>query len=118
MHIVKLLDPKRASELVAKAEVDYQTVSVRDLYASFETLLDRSLINVDKPRGPSSHEVTAWIGRILNVKKVGHGGTLEQFAEKPPRKRCSDGDSEQCKPITSLVGGLPKRVRGFAKASL
>ncbi len=35
------------------------------------------VINLDKPAGPSSHEVTAWVKRILAVKKAGHGGTLE-----------------------------------------
>ncbi len=35
------------------------------------------VINLDKPAGPSSHEVTAWVKRILDVKKAGHGGTLE-----------------------------------------
>ena len=35
------------------------------------------MINLDKPPGPSSHEVTAWAKRILGVGKIGHGGTLE-----------------------------------------
>jgi len=35
------------------------------------------VINLDKPPGPSSHEVTAWVKRILNVEHAGHGGTLE-----------------------------------------
>ena len=35
------------------------------------------IINVDKPAGPSSHEVTAWVKRILSFQKAGHGGTLE-----------------------------------------
>jgi len=35
------------------------------------------VINLDKPAGPSSHEVTAWVKRILNVERAGHGGTLE-----------------------------------------
>ena len=34
-------------------------------------------INLDKPAGPSSHEVTAWVKRILRVGHAGHGGTLE-----------------------------------------
>jgi H/ACA ribonucleoprotein complex subunit 4 len=34
-------------------------------------------INLDKPSGPSSHEVAAWVKKILNVKRAGHGGTLE-----------------------------------------
>ncbi|MBS7645152.1 MAG: RNA-guided pseudouridylation complex pseudouridine synthase subunit Cbf5 [Candidatus Bathyarchaeia archaeon] len=35
------------------------------------------LINLDKPPGPSSHEVVAWVKRILKVGKAGHGGTLD-----------------------------------------
>lgn len=35
------------------------------------------LINLDKPSGPSSHEVVAWVKRLLKLKHAGHGGTLE-----------------------------------------
>ena len=35
------------------------------------------VVNLDKPAGPSSHEVTAWVKRILNIDHAGHGGTLE-----------------------------------------
>jgi len=35
------------------------------------------IINLDKPAGPSSHEVTAWLKRILSLGRAGHGGTLE-----------------------------------------
>ena len=34
------------------------------------------IIIVDKPRGPSSHEVAAWVGRMLGCH-VGHAGTLD-----------------------------------------
>jgi len=34
-------------------------------------------INLDKPANPSSHEVVAWIKRILKVEKTGHSGTLD-----------------------------------------
>jgi H/ACA ribonucleoprotein complex subunit 4 len=34
------------------------------------------IVIIDKPRGPSSHQVTAWVGKILNVP-VGHAGTLD-----------------------------------------
>ena len=33
--------------------------------------------NVDKPANPSSHEVVAWIRKILRVPKTGHSGTLD-----------------------------------------
>jgi H/ACA ribonucleoprotein complex subunit 4 len=35
------------------------------------------VINLDKPANPSSHEVVAWIKRILRVDKTGHSGTLD-----------------------------------------
>jgi H/ACA ribonucleoprotein complex subunit 4 len=35
------------------------------------------LINLDKPSGPSSHEVVAWVKRLLRLHHAGHGGTLE-----------------------------------------
>lgn len=34
-------------------------------------------INLDKPANPSSHEIVAWIKRILKVEKTGHSGTLD-----------------------------------------
>eukprot|EP01039_Chlorochromonas_danica_P005688 gene5688-6272_t len=35
------------------------------------------VINLDKPSNPSSHEVVAWIKRMLRVEKTGHSGTLD-----------------------------------------
>jgi tRNA pseudouridine55 synthase len=32
---------------------------------------------IDKPRGPSSHQVTAWVRDILGVDRTGHAGTLD-----------------------------------------
>ncbi|KAJ4442134.1 H/ACA ribonucleoprotein complex subunit 4, partial [Periplaneta americana] len=34
-------------------------------------------LNLDKPANPSSHEVVAWVKRILKVEKTGHSGTLD-----------------------------------------
>lgn len=42
-----------------------------------QDLIKLGVINLDKPRGPTSHEIVAWIKRILEVKKAGHGGTLD-----------------------------------------
>ena len=44
---------------------------------SAEELLRYGLVNLDKPAGPTSHEVAAWTKRILKIESVGHGGTLE-----------------------------------------
>jgi H/ACA ribonucleoprotein complex subunit 4 len=40
-------------------------------------LLESGIVIVDKPCGPSSHEVTAFVGKILGTKKSGHAGTLD-----------------------------------------
>lgn len=42
-----------------------------------EEYVKYGVINLDKPAGPTSHEVAAWVKRILNLNRVGHGGTLE-----------------------------------------
>ncbi len=38
---------------------------------------DFSFIFLDKPRGPSTHEVTAYVKKLLGVKKTGQLGTLD-----------------------------------------
>ncbi len=35
------------------------------------------MINLDKPAGPTSHEVAAWTKKILKLTSIGHGGTLD-----------------------------------------
>ncbi len=35
------------------------------------------VINLDKPPGPTSHQVSSWVKRIAEVSKAGHGGTLD-----------------------------------------
>jgi H/ACA ribonucleoprotein complex subunit 4 len=40
-------------------------------------LLSSGVINLDKPSGPTSHQVVAWIKQILDLEKAGHGGTLD-----------------------------------------
>jgi len=42
-----------------------------------EEYINRGIINLDKPPGPTSHEVVAWVKDILGVKRAGHTGTLD-----------------------------------------
>ncbi len=39
--------------------------------------IDNGLVIIDKPAGPTSHQVAAWVREILGAKKVGHAGTLD-----------------------------------------
>jgi H/ACA ribonucleoprotein complex subunit 4 len=47
---------------------------------SADDLMRYGVINIDKQAGPSSHEVAAWVKRVLKQEHVGHGGTLEATA--------------------------------------
>jgi len=44
---------------------------------STEELIKYGIINVDKPKGPTSHQVSAYTQKILNIGKSGHSGTLD-----------------------------------------
>lgn len=47
------------------------------LKRDLKTYISSGVINLDKPANPSSHEVVAWIKRILRCEKTGHSGTLD-----------------------------------------
>lgn len=38
------------------------------------------ILNINKPAGWTSHDVVAWVRRLLTIKRVGHAGTLDPLA--------------------------------------
>ena len=44
---------------------------------STKELLDYGIVNIDKPSGPSSHQVSSYVKKILHISKSGHSGTLD-----------------------------------------
>ena len=76
---MEFLPPWKVSrEMLVKAEDD--TNPSYGCYPRDRPILDHltyGVINLDKPPGPTSHEVVAWVKRILKIKRAGHGGTLE-----------------------------------------
>ncbi len=44
---------------------------------SVEKLINYGVVNIDKPAGPTSHQVSAFVQDILHIKKSGHSGTLD-----------------------------------------
>jgi H/ACA ribonucleoprotein complex subunit 4 len=52
-------------------------VGCNPLSRDLKSYISSGVINLDKPSNPSSHEVVAWIKRILRVDKTGHSGTLD-----------------------------------------
>lgn len=66
------------SELIVKEEVE-----TNPAYGSYpherkiQDNINNGLIILDKPAGPTSHQVTAWVKEILKISKAGHTGTLD-----------------------------------------
>ena len=46
---------------------------------SLGELLQAGVIAVDKPQGPTSHQVTSWARNAIQAERVGHGGTLDPY---------------------------------------
>jgi H/ACA ribonucleoprotein complex subunit 4 len=44
---------------------------------NLQQMLKRGVVIVDKVPGPTSHEVVAWIKKLMELDHVGHGGTLD-----------------------------------------
>jgi H/ACA ribonucleoprotein complex subunit 4 len=73
-------------------------------------MLEYGLIPLDKPRGPTSHEVVAWTKRLLGVDKAGHSGTLD-----PPVSGLLPIGLGQSTRALSLLLLFPKEYRGVMR---
>ena len=73
-------------------------------------MLDYGLIPLDKPRGPTSHEVVAWTKKLLGVEKAGHSGTLD-----PPVSGLLPIGLGQSTRALSLLLLFPKEYRGVMR---
>ena len=40
-------------------------------------LISYGIVNIDKPKGPTSHQVSDYVQKILGLDKAGHSGTLD-----------------------------------------
>jgi len=61
---------------------------------SVPELLAAGVVPLDKPSGPTSHQVAAWLRNVLGTEEVGHGGTLDP----------------------KVTGALPVAINGAVKA--
>jgi H/ACA ribonucleoprotein complex subunit 4 len=75
-----------------------------------EAMLEYGLIPLDKPRGPTSHEVVAWTRKLLGVEKAGHSGTLD-----PPVSGLLPIGLGQSTRALSLLLTFPKEYRGVMR---
>lgn len=66
------------SFLLAVKHINIYFITVNIFIMTLNIFTIRSgFLNLDKPANPSSHEVVAWVKRILRVEKTGHSGTLD-----------------------------------------
>ena len=42
-----------------------------------EEIINYGVVNIDKPKGPTSHQVSDYVQKILSISKSGHSGTLD-----------------------------------------
>ena len=75
-----------------------------------QAMLDYGLVTLDKPRGPTSHEVVAWTKKLLGVDKAGHSGTLD-----PPVSGVLPIGLGQSTRALSLLLLYPKEYRGVMR---
>jgi tRNA pseudouridine55 synthase len=73
-------------------------------------MLEYGLVALDKPRGPTSHEVVAWTKKLLEVEKAGHSGTLD-----PPVSGLLPIALGQSTRALSLLLLFPKEYRGVMR---
>src|SRR3989338_4111461 len=64
--------------ILVKRESETSTKYGRDpAQRSVEELINCGIVNINKPKGPTSHEISAYVQKILGLQKAGHAGTLD-----------------------------------------
>lgn len=65
-------------EIIVKKESDTDPSRGQDpKNRPVSELIEFGIVNIDKPSGPTSHQVSDYVQRILHIKKAGHSGTLD-----------------------------------------
>ncbi|MFT4344104.1 MAG: RNA-guided pseudouridylation complex pseudouridine synthase subunit Cbf5 [Candidatus Woesearchaeota archaeon] len=64
-------------EILVRREVQPGNFGTDPEKRSIAELLVNAIINVDKPAGPTSHQVSSYVQKILKLDKSGHSGTLD-----------------------------------------
>ncbi|GHJ88353.1 hypothetical protein NliqN6_4755 [Naganishia liquefaciens] len=95
------------------------------LKRDLQSYIKSGVINLDKPSNPSSHEVVAWLRRILRCEKTGHSGTLDpkvtgclivciDRATRLVKSQQGAGKEYVC--VVRFHDAVPDGEKGFARA--
>ncbi len=78
MFEIGVLPSEKKREILVKSEdLTDDRFGRRPAERSIQEYIQKGVINLDKPAGPTSHEVTSWVKKILDIDKAGHSGTLD-----------------------------------------
>ncbi len=65
-------------ELIIKREAETdEKYGKKPEQQSVEELIKSGITNINKPQGPTSHQISDYVKKILAISKAGHSGTLE-----------------------------------------
>jgi H/ACA ribonucleoprotein complex subunit 4 len=76
MAVVPPWELERSVVIRAEEEAN-PSLGTDPLERPLEEYIKYGLIVVDKQAGPTSHEIVAWVKRLLELDRAGHGGTLD-----------------------------------------
>jgi len=69
--------PGTAGRIIMSRDLTTSDNGRRPEDRTLEELLASGVVVLDKPTGPTSHQVAAWAKDVLGIEKAGHGGTLD-----------------------------------------
>lgn len=73
----RLPSEKKRETLIKSQDTTDERFGKKPSERPIEKYIQKGVINLDKPAGPTSHEVTSYVKKILNLNKAGHSGTLD-----------------------------------------
>jgi len=77
MEYLLPFEQKKRSVLVRKIAETSDKFGIYPEKRTVEQLINFGVVNIDKPAGPTSHQVSAYVQKILGINKSGHSGTLD-----------------------------------------
>ena len=107
----KLPFEKIEREIIVKREAETdKRYGKKPEERTIKELLDYGVINLNKPGGPTSHQVSDYIQRILGIKKAGHSGTLEEKSGKSCCDRCIADSTWKINKSSANTAEIRKRI--------
>lgn len=70
-------EDKKSEIIVKKEAITDPNLGQDPDKRSVSELIEFGIVNIDKPKGPTSHQVSDYVQKILHIKKAGHSGTLD-----------------------------------------